>query len=157
MIIISASTTDESNRPNSITIDGGSLSINGSENDPVVLNGLYEIYLSRADTHIFNTIFEGTGLNIWQGTTTIFKSKIENAVNGISATGSYLDIKKSRLINNKYGIISYKYSKGPFLMMNQVEDMGVLSGTGGIGNALDTATSSIFDLSQNIINVHGCA
>ncbi len=137
--VMSASTTDEFEEINTITFDGD-LSVEGTVDDPVIFDNLHSIYFSHSNVNIENAVFDNTGLDLWQSTSTILNTQIKNSQKGVSARGSTINISKSKIFSNTIGIGSYLY-----IRVYQVYN-DTLNGYGGIGNALD-----IIDLEQNQI------
>lgn len=144
--VFSASSTDPTHNPNTLTFDGSSLFINGNTDDPVNISGLGYIFLTHSYSDIKNTIFDNTGLNLWQSTSTITKTTIKNSIKAITTKGSKIDIQNSKLLNNTYGIASYKYVKGPVLVaLNTFKDFNLV---------FEDSNTLTFDLSQNVININ---
>ncbi len=147
VVIMSASSTD----PNSLSFNGD-LDIYGTKENPVKFIDLYSLYFSHSNVNIQNAIFENTGLDLLKSTSTIESTIIKGTQYAIYAIGSVISIKNSQIIDNKYGIASLPFSRGPFLMYeNNGEDIG---GIGGIGNALEGMANMIIDPDQNIISIH---
>jgi hypothetical protein len=109
--VFSASSTDSTPNSNTLTFDGSNLFINGNTDDPVNISGLGYIFLTHSYSDIKNTIFDNTGLNLWQSTSTITKTTIKNSIKAITTKGSKIDIQNSKLLHNAYGIASYKYMR----------------------------------------------
>lgn len=110
----------------------GDFSVWGSIDEPVVFKDLGQIVLSRNMADIRNAIFDSTALSFKLSSSTLNNVTIESNDVGISAQGSSLLIEKSKVVNNRVGLGSYHYSRGPFLMRS----------------------SSILDLEQNVISVN---
>ncbi len=143
--VMSASSTDPYEDPHSLTFDGD-LSILGTKENPVKIFGLYSLYFSHSNVGISNAVFDSTGLDFFQSTSTINSTIIKNSINAIKAIGSNIKIDGSQLINNQFGIASYPFSQGPFLIYGNDNSDGI----GGLGNVLE----DIVDPEQNIISIN---
>ncbi len=99
-----------------LTIDGD-LKINGTIDNPVLLDSLREIYLSGSEANIQDAILDRTSLSIWQSTTSISNSIIKNNSIGIKVMGSKVDISTSKLIDNNIGLVSYPILDIPVLVL----------------------------------------
>lgn len=144
--IMSASTTDDQD-PNSLTIDGNAV-ISGTHESPVHFLDLNSIYFSHSSSVIANALFERTGLNFSQSTSTLNNVVIKDSFSAITAKRSHVDVKESILSNNHYGIASYEYR--PIFQVRAVSDGGI----GGIGNAVEGVADMILDPEQNVITIH---
>lgn len=133
--IMSASNTE----PYTLTIDGD-LRIVGDDNEPVVLDNLGQIYLSNSNVDIDNAIFNNTGIQLWQSSTTIINTTIRNTDKGIIVKGSRLNASKLNLINNRIGIASYPILEHPYLML--------------LGIRTVHAETSNLDINHNIIRIN---
>lgn len=160
--IISASSTDVYSDTNTLTFDGANLSIEGTEDDPVIISGLKNIYITHGNLNIKYAVLNDTGIDLWQSTTTISSSTIKDTKNGILARGSNIHLNNIKLLNNDYGIKSNKYSTGPVLMKNSsfyLEEYGIggignaLEGVGGINDALEGVADMVLDSEQNVITI----
>lgn len=134
VIIMSASNTE----PYTLTIDGD-LRIAGIDSEPVVLDSLGQIYLSNSNVDINNAVFNNTGIQLWQSSTTITNTTIKNSDKGIIVKGSRLNASKTNLINNRIGIASYPILNNPYLMLLGIRT--VLAETGDL------------DINHNIIRI----
>lgn len=132
--------------PNSITLDGD-LNIYGSDDNPVVFNNLYSIYLSNNKFNINNAIFEGTGLDLNKSNGSLKHSTINKAFYAITARGSRLDISSSTISNSSYGIVS-NISRSIFQANTNLNSIG------GEGNAMLGIYNPVVDDLQNIIKIN---
>ncbi len=110
--IMSASSSEAK----TLTIDGN-LKINGTRDNPVIIDSLREIYLSGSEVNIQNAILDRTSISIWQSTTSISNSIIKNNSIGIKVMGSKVDISTSKLIDNNIGLVSYPILDIPVLVL----------------------------------------
>jgi hypothetical protein len=101
----------------------GDFSVWGSTEEPVVFDKLGQIFLSRNTADIRNATFDSTNLDFKLSTSTLNNVTIKNSDFGISVRGSTLAITKSKILNNRIGIGSYQYFKGPFLMKTPLQDL----------------------------------
>ncbi len=141
-VSIVSTTTEED--PYSLTIEGDFEAI-GTKDSPIKFTNLYSIYLVNNSSYISNAIFEGTGIDFHNSTSSVEMVEINNAFNAITARASNIAIASTTLFHNTYAISSYIFN--PMHMMYKDLDVG------GLGNALDT-TYGISDENQNIISIH---
>lgn len=110
--VMSASSSD----PYSITVDGD-LMIAGRSDDPVILDGLGQIYTSGSNIDISNATFNNTGIHLWRSTTTLSDIRVINSNIGITVRGSILNADRIILNNNRIGLASYPILDNPVLML----------------------------------------
>jgi hypothetical protein len=134
--VLSGIDVDPVDGPNTLTFDGARLSIDGTVEEPVNISGLGYLYLVHSNSEIKNAVFINTGLDLWQSTSTIVGTTIMNSAKAITARGSKIDIQKSKLLNNAYGIASYIYVRGPVPMnLDQSQNIIDIHDSSIVGNS----------------------
>ncbi len=144
-IVRSGTQMNSNNEPFSIRSYGG-ITINGTKDEPVIIDSLGWISLWKYSS-IKNAKINNTTINTYEGTTTIISSLLSGSSVAVTARKSHIDIRDSEIVGNNIGVLSEQWSPGPFLMYkeNDAKEYGI----GGLGNALDS-----YDLNQNVINIH---
>lgn len=125
--IISTSTNEYGER-NILSIDGD-LIVYGDPSEPVV--------------------FDGVGMYFNTSTSTLTGIIIKNTDAAITSIASFINIEKSRLIDNKIGIIS-KQKEDIFPVYKNNNKYGV----GGLGDTLEGVPDIFIDPEQNKITIH---
>lgn len=138
-VVVRSGPVPEGEDPYSLGIDGD-LSIEGSPEDPVILENLGSIFLSNSTTTIKHAVLKGTGINASKSRLTIASSSISEASPAVALRRSVANIWGSEIIDNDKGIISNLWIQGPVLAMAGSMTLGDLGGVD-------------VDYDQNIISI----
>ncbi len=125
----------------------GSMQIDGQIGQPVTISGPGTMAILGTSTISFANISLSGGLNISRTRVDIASSTISGASQAIHSQGSTVIISGSRLTDNQFGI--YVVPTTPVL--HSVESIDPYSGTGGIGNALDTSDPPSVSIHDSIL------
>lgn len=123
-----------------IGVENSTLSINGTENNPVTIRNLWDISIFQATatiSHLHMSAIEG-GLSLYESDADIKYSTFTGAYNAIQINGGTTTIASSSVSANNSGI--YIQNSMPVLVKNTSPEA---YGIGGIGNALDPYSATV--------------
>jgi hypothetical protein len=123
----------------------GDMWIQGSEEKPVKITQLSSLDVTNGNLVIKNAIIDGTGIKLFNSTSTIESTVIKNTFEAIRSERSRIKIKDSILSDNSYGIFSSEYEP-VFQVRNNIENNYGIGGEGDMSQA-------ILDRDQNIISI----